>query len=132
MNEITPWIDGGLMYGTTKAWADALRSFKNGRLADNSAEGEPQFPQRNTIGLPFANPPNPAEHMYRDAKRYFSKLSTLLLLFAKFRTQIFEVEEILSVCSVTNVKTTNISVLACKLLALNLQRSNINQNYMLL
>ena len=73
MNEITPWIDGGLMYGTTKAWADALRSFEGGRLADNGAEGEPQFPQRNTIGLPMANPPNPVEHQYRQARRFFSR-----------------------------------------------------------
>ena len=28
MNEITPWIDGGLTYGVSKAWADALRLLK--------------------------------------------------------------------------------------------------------
>ena len=28
LNEITPYIDGGLTYGITKAWADALRSHK--------------------------------------------------------------------------------------------------------
>ncbi|XP_030832129.1 dual oxidase 1 isoform X2 [Strongylocentrotus purpuratus] len=60
LNEITPWFDGGLVYGTTKAWADALRSFKDGRLADNGEiGGEPQFPEQNTLGLPMANPPNP-------------------------------------------------------------------------
>ncbi len=79
MNEITPWIDGGLVYGTTKAWADALRSFEGGKLATNEEEGESQFPQRNTIGLPLANPPNPAEHRYRDAKRYFSKFLVLCM-----------------------------------------------------
>ena len=84
MNEITPWIDGGLMYGTTKAWADALRSFKGGRMADNGANGEPQFPEINTIGLPMANPPNPAEHKYRDAKRYYSKM---LEIRCTFRSQ---------------------------------------------
>ena len=73
INEHTPWIDGGIIYGTTKAWADNLRSFKGGRLADNGQEGEPQFPERNTIGLPMANPPNPVEHKYSNAKRYFSK-----------------------------------------------------------
>ena len=28
MNEITPWIDGGLTYGVSKAWADGLRLLK--------------------------------------------------------------------------------------------------------
>ncbi|XP_071487821.1 dual oxidase 2-like [Diadema antillarum] len=74
LNEITPWIDGGLMYGVTKAWADALRSFEGGRLADNSREGEPQFPEVNTLGLPMANPPNPIDNgaaRLQDAKRFF-------------------------------------------------------------
>ena len=75
MNEITPWIDGGLVYGTTKAWADALRSFEGGRLADNSmnVEGEEGFPEENTLGLPMANPPAPADAVLKDAKRFFSK-----------------------------------------------------------
>ena len=29
MNEITPWIDGGLTYGVSKAWADGLRLFRS-------------------------------------------------------------------------------------------------------
>ena len=29
MNEITPWLDGGLTYGVSKAWADGLRLFKD-------------------------------------------------------------------------------------------------------
>ncbi|XP_063956076.1 dual oxidase 2-like isoform X4 [Lytechinus pictus] len=74
LNEITPWFDGGLVYGTTKAWADALRKFEGGRLADNGDNGEPQFPAVNTLGLPMANPPNPigigAERL-KDAKRFF-------------------------------------------------------------
>ncbi|XP_071953912.1 dual oxidase 2-like isoform X2 [Antedon mediterranea] len=74
LNEITPWIDGGLVYGTTKAWADALRSFKDGKLASNEDRGEPQFPSENIIGLPMANPPPPAEsdqHTLRDVTRFF-------------------------------------------------------------
>ena len=64
------------MYGTTKAWSDALRSFKGGRLADNGAKGEHQFPQQNDIRLPMANPPNPVDHKhdYKPVKRFFSKL----------------------------------------------------------
>ena len=33
LNEITPYIDGGLVYGTAKGWADVLRTFSNGTLA---------------------------------------------------------------------------------------------------
>ena len=76
INEHTPWIDGGVVYGTSKAWADKLRSFKGGRLADNGIEGEPEYPEVNKIGLPIANPPDPVEHKLQDAKRLFSTLTT--------------------------------------------------------
>lgn len=33
LNEITPYLDGGLVYGTAKGWADVLRTFTNGTLA---------------------------------------------------------------------------------------------------
>lgn len=33
LNEITPFLDGGLVYGTSKAWTDVLRTFPNGTLA---------------------------------------------------------------------------------------------------
>lgn len=69
LNEITPWLDGGLMYGVAKAWADALRSFKDGKLA-TSQKGN--WPQENDIGLPLANPPPPSYHKLLDAKRFFS------------------------------------------------------------
>jgi len=64
LNEITPWFDGGLMYGITKAWADALRSYSGGELAalDNSRPIAEQFPISNTIGLPLANPAPPVNH----------------------------------------------------------------------
>lgn len=35
LNEITPYLDGGLVYGTSKGWADALRTFSNGSLAQD-------------------------------------------------------------------------------------------------
>ncbi|XP_046845729.1 dual oxidase 2-like isoform X2 [Xenia sp. Carnegie-2017] len=69
LNEITPWLDGGLMYGVAKAWADALRSFQDGKLA-HSKYGT-QWPHENEIGLPMANPPPPANHKLKDAKRFF-------------------------------------------------------------
>ena len=39
MNEITPWIDGGLTYGVSKAWADGLRLFRS-----NCPERDPSHP----------------------------------------------------------------------------------------
>ncbi|XP_070541735.1 dual oxidase 2-like isoform X2 [Ptychodera flava] len=71
LNEITPWIDGGLMYGINKAWADGLREFKDGLLA-KSKRGN--FPIENSLGLPMANPPPPAEaeqHKLKEVERFF-------------------------------------------------------------
>ncbi|CAN7939038.1 unnamed protein product, partial [Ixodes hexagonus] len=68
INEITPWIDGGLTYGTSKTWADTLRSFKCGKLA--SSHGG-QFPVQNDIRLPMANPPPPRFHQLRPVSRFF-------------------------------------------------------------
>ena len=71
LNEITPWIDGNLFYGTTKAWADALRSLSGGELACEDAKC--LFPKENSIGLPMANPPPPRDHVLKSAKRFNSK-----------------------------------------------------------
>eukprot|EP00118_Oscarella_pearsei_P028224 m.1711 g.1711 ORF g.1711 m.1711 type:complete len:1810 (+) comp7753_c0_seq1:180-5609(+) len=68
LNEITPWIDGNLFYGTTRAWADALRSFSNGSLACEDTEC--LFPRENGLGLPMANPPPPRDHALKSAKRF--------------------------------------------------------------
>ena len=47
------------MYGPGKAWTDAIREFKGGRLlAKNlNAPITESFPADNTIRLPYANPP---------------------------------------------------------------------------
>jgi dual oxidase len=58
------------MYGVAKAWADALRSFKDGKLARSKLGN---WPQENDIGLPMANPPPPAIHDLKNADRFFSK-----------------------------------------------------------
>ncbi|KAG7203421.1 hypothetical protein KM043_013488 [Ampulex compressa] len=66
LNEITPYLDGGLMYGTSKAWSDVLRTYANntfdpnGLLATSDSEG--LFPEYNTARLPMANPPPPRHH----------------------------------------------------------------------
>ncbi|CAH1797386.1 unnamed protein product [Owenia fusiformis] len=79
LNEITPYIDGGLMYGVSKAWADALRVTKNGNLAprgrlaaaNDTDPNEGNYPEYNTIRLPMANPPPPADHVLKPIKRFF-------------------------------------------------------------
>lgn len=88
LNEITPWLDGGLMYGFTKAWADALRSFKGGRLAsqyynEEAGTGTPPInmsvPVINNIGLPLANPPPPANQSLHIVNRFWRKLTVALI-----------------------------------------------------
>ncbi|XP_067938007.1 dual oxidase 2-like [Watersipora subatra] len=84
LNEITPWIDGGLMYGIGKTWADALRLLKGGRLLstkdqaergeleeDEKQYGDKDFPAVNNIRLPMANPPPPRDHYLKNVKRFF-------------------------------------------------------------
>ena len=77
LNEITPWLDGGLMYGVTKAWADALRTLSDGKLVEDDSDDFPasasSFPALNTIGLPLANPPPPANHTLFTVNRFWSK-----------------------------------------------------------
>ncbi|KAL8598120.1 hypothetical protein ACOMHN_030406 [Nucella lapillus] len=73
LNEITPYIDGNLMYGIGKAVADAVRSFQWGRLAaqDDSVNIRDSFPKENDIRLPMANPPSPRDHVLRPVKRFY-------------------------------------------------------------
>uniref|UniRef100_H2Z324 NAD(P)H oxidase (H2O2-forming) n=1 Tax=Ciona savignyi TaxID=51511 RepID=H2Z324_CIOSA len=67
LNEITPFIDGGLTYGINKAWSDALRLLKK----NSSYKGEGKFPIENSLGLPLANPPPPRDHELKSATRFF-------------------------------------------------------------
>ena len=65
LNEITPYLDGGLMYGITKQWSDQLRTFSNGSVAEDGLlaySHDGLFPEYNTQRLPLANPPPPAHH----------------------------------------------------------------------
>jgi len=77
LNEITPWIDGGLHYGTARAWSDALRAFDPSRPGRLKCYQEPngtencQFPGQNTIGLPLANPPPPLNHTFKPVSRFW-------------------------------------------------------------
>jgi len=75
LNEITPFIDGTLFYGPAKAWTDAIRSFKDGRLKamDESDNIKDSFPAKNDIRLPFANPPPPRDHILKPVHRFLSE-----------------------------------------------------------
>lgn len=76
LNEITPYIDGTLMYGVGKAWTDAIRELSEkypGRLKaqDPSAPISESFPADNDIKLPMANPPPPREHELKPVARFW-------------------------------------------------------------
>lgn len=83
LNEITPYIDGGLFYGTSKMWADRLRTYSNGTLDPNgelASSHDGLFPEYNTERLPMANPPPPFHHSVyinrhetEQVSRFFSK-----------------------------------------------------------
>lgn len=83
LNEITPYFDGGLVYGISKAWSDYLRLYENGTLAPRGLLATTEdglFPARNTQRLPMANPPPPANHTkfknlheLANVNRFFSK-----------------------------------------------------------
>ncbi|XP_044765941.1 dual oxidase 1-like [Coccinella septempunctata] len=65
LNEITPYIDGGLFYGITKQWSDSLRMDENGNIHPNgslASSHDGLFPAYNTQRLPMANPPPPFHH----------------------------------------------------------------------
>lgn len=82
LNEITPFLDGGLIYGTSKAWSDVLRTNSSGILqADGQlASSHFGYPDYNTVRLPMANPPPPihhhqyvSRHYTESVTRYFSE-----------------------------------------------------------
>ena len=88
LNEITPWMDGGLVYGPFKAWTDAIRSFDNGELKAQGVNGRTvdhydedaipidirdMIPVRNDKALPFANPALPANMSLSPVDRFWSK-----------------------------------------------------------
>ena len=74
LNEITPFLDGQVIYGPSRAWTDAIRELKGGRLAGTNPGNIPQsFPFNNDIRLPYANPPVAREHVLKPVTRFHSK-----------------------------------------------------------
>ncbi|XP_034943061.1 dual oxidase 2-like [Chelonus insularis] len=83
LNEITPFLDGGLIYGTTKAWSNYLRMYSNGKMDPNgllaSSHGE-KFPEYNTVRLPMANPPPPTRHKLYTTRHYTEEVDRFFKL----------------------------------------------------
>uniref|UniRef100_A0A4W3I6Q5 NAD(P)H oxidase (H2O2-forming) n=1 Tax=Callorhinchus milii TaxID=7868 RepID=A0A4W3I6Q5_CALMI len=57
MNQVTAWIDGSSIYGSSHSWCDELRSFSDGKLASGS---KPLLPKPSTGKLPMWNHPDPS------------------------------------------------------------------------
>ncbi|XP_024892800.1 dual oxidase 2-like [Temnothorax curvispinosus] len=73
LNEITPFLDGGLIYGTSKAWSDVLRTSTGGILQEDgqlASSDFPLYPDYNTVRLPMANPPPPIHHHQYVSRHY--------------------------------------------------------------
>ena len=76
------------MYGPAKAWTDAIREFRGGRLLALNNQPFPikdSLPASNNIRLPFANPPNPRETTrptrLRPVSRFWSKFTLYSVYF---------------------------------------------------
>ncbi|KAG8505332.1 Dual oxidase 2, partial [Galemys pyrenaicus] len=56
-NEVTGWLDGSAIYGSSNSWSDALRSFSGGQLASGP---DPAFPREAQEPLLMWIAPDPA------------------------------------------------------------------------
>ncbi|XP_032337176.1 dual oxidase 1 isoform X2 [Camelus ferus] len=56
-NEVTGWLDGSAIYGSSHSWSDELRSFSGGRLASGP---DPAFPRDAQDPRLMWTPPDPA------------------------------------------------------------------------
>lgn len=55
-NEVTGWLDGSAIYGSSHSWSDELRSFSGGELASGP---DPAFPRAAQAPLLMWTPPDP-------------------------------------------------------------------------
>ncbi|XP_072594510.1 dual oxidase 2 [Vulpes vulpes] len=56
-NDVTGWLDGSAIYGSSHSWSDALRSFSGGQLASGP---DPAFPRNAQPPLLMWSAPDPA------------------------------------------------------------------------
>jgi dual oxidase len=73
---MTAWIDGSLIYSTSEAWLNAMRSFHNGTLLTDKSG---KMPVKNTMRVPLFN--NPVPHVMRalSPERLYREFDNLLL-----------------------------------------------------
>ncbi|XP_076380631.1 dual oxidase 1 isoform X2 [Megalopta genalis] len=83
LNEITPFLDGGLIYGTSKAWSNFLRTYSDGTFDQNgllASSYNNSYPAYNTEKLPMSNPPPPIGHDDYIAQHYTEKVDRFFKL----------------------------------------------------
>nr|XP_034351294.1 dual oxidase 2 isoform X2 [Arvicanthis niloticus] len=56
-NQVTGWLDGSAIYGSSHSWSDTLRSFSGGQLASGP---DPNFPRNSQNSLLMWMAPDPA------------------------------------------------------------------------
>ncbi|XP_059143544.1 dual oxidase 1-like [Physella acuta] len=78
INLVSSFLDGGVIYGTSKVWTSLLRSYKKGMLLSDSEDDDDDdddikssFPAHNTERLPMFNAPIPRDHNMKPVDRLF-------------------------------------------------------------
>ena len=70
---MSSYLDGGVIYGTSRMWTNHLRSFKDGGLMADSGVFTTSFPYLNTRRLPLHNAPPPRDHQRKPVTRLFGQ-----------------------------------------------------------
>ncbi|KAK7499705.1 hypothetical protein BaRGS_00009046, partial [Batillaria attramentaria] len=71
-NGVTPYLDGGVIYGTSRMWTNHLRDMQDGTLMTDSKDLKTSFPAKNTRRLPLSNQPVPRDHSLKPVSRLFA------------------------------------------------------------
>ncbi|KAH0503274.1 Dual oxidase 1 [Microtus ochrogaster] len=66
-NQVTGWLDGSAIYGSSHSWSDTLRSFSGGQLASGA---DPAFPRKSQDPLLMWMAPDPAREQDRQEGMY--------------------------------------------------------------
>nr|XP_048315692.1 dual oxidase 1 [Myodes glareolus] len=66
-NQVTGWLDGSAIYGSSHSWSDTLRSFSGGQLASGA---DPAFPRKSQDPLLMWMAPDPAKEQGRPEEMY--------------------------------------------------------------
>ncbi|XP_012943483.1 dual oxidase 2 [Aplysia californica] len=70
-NQVSSYMDGEVIYGTSRVWTNHLRSFRDGKLLADVEDVRESFPVYNDVKLPFLNSPVPFEHTTKPVSRLF-------------------------------------------------------------